>query len=70
MSTHFPFTISDDEASLIRDALNAKLTVANNLSIGVRSRDIRADHALRASATAALLVRLDAEITLRKELAR
>ena len=67
-ATHFPFTISDDEAALIRAALDSKLTILNNLALNVRSRDRRADHSTQASATAHLLARLDGEIAMRKEL--
>jgi hypothetical protein len=68
MNTHFPFAISDEEAALIRAALNSKLTVLNNLALNVRSRDRRADHSAQASVTAQLLARLDGEIALRKEM--
>ena len=67
-TTHFPFTLSDDEAALIRAALNSKLTTLNNLALGARSRTLRADHSAQASATAHLLARLDGEIAIRKEL--
>ena len=66
-ATHFPFTISDDEAALIRAALNSKLTTLNNLALNVRSRDLRADHSAQASATNAVLKRLDGEIAMRIE---
>jgi hypothetical protein len=62
MSTHFSFALSDEEAALIRAALNSKLTVLNNLALNVRSRDQRADHSAQASATAAILKRLDEAI--------
>jgi hypothetical protein len=68
MSTHFPFVISDDEAALIRAALDSKLTILNNLALNVRARDRRADHSAQASATAHLMARLDGEIAMRKEM--
>lgn len=68
MSARFPFALSDDEAALIRAALNSKLTTLNNLALGVRPRDRRPDLSDQASATAHLLARLDGELNLRKEL--
>jgi hypothetical protein len=70
MSTHFPFTISDDEAALIRAALDSKLTILNNLALNVRARDRRADHSTQASETAHLMARLDGEIAMRTTLPR
>jgi hypothetical protein len=67
MSTHFPFTISDDEAELIRKALDSKLTVLNNLALNVRARDRRADHSAQAGMVAHVLARLTREISLQKE---